>query len=320
MLRAMTTKNLRKAFFVLGVICLLLTAQIVRGQERARDGSVRSRGSAKPITVPVTLRLPKPVEMRVVDFLLREDGEMQTILSIRHPNDNPLTLAILLQDDLVSSIGNETRGLADFIRHQPVGTRVMTGYIRAGSLEVRRKFTTDLEKAAANLRVPLGFANAAPFNPFVEIIEGLRRFDSQPLGRRAIIVVSDGLDVSRGIDSSTPGQSVDLQRAISEAQRRSVAIYSIYVPSAGGAGNQLLVANGQGCLEKLSSETGGKAFFQGTGAPVSFDSFLKEIDASFSRQIALTYLSTHTSKGFHRLDIKPLERDVEIRHPAGYTR
>ena len=54
---------------------------------------------------------------------------------------------------------------------------------------------------------------------------------------------------------------------------------------------------------------------------MSFDPFLKEIDASVSYwQIALTYLSTHTKKGFHRLEIKPLERDVEIRHPAGYTR
>jgi hypothetical protein len=34
----------------------------------------------------------------------------------------------------------------------------------------------------------------------------------------------------------------------------------------------------------------------------------------------LTYRSTHPNKGFHKLDIKPLEQDVEIRHPAGYTR
>src|SRR5439155_11266031 len=94
----------------------------------------------------------------------------------------------------------------------------------------------------------------------------------------------------------------------------------IYAPSAASSGNQFLDNNGQGCLERLSNETGGQAFFQGTGAPVSFDPFLKEIDASLGRQIALTYLSTHTAKGFHRLDIKPLERDVEIRHPAGYSR
>ncbi|MFS8084281.1 MAG: hypothetical protein ACMG6H_01490 [Acidobacteriota bacterium] len=316
------TKPAKILPLLLVIAISLSAAQFAPGQGD-RDGSGRPRGPAKPVTVPVTVRVREPkreVEMRFVDYLLREDGEMQTILSVRGPAENPITLAILIQDDLVPSIASETRGIADFVRHLPVGSRVMIGYIRSGSLEVRRKFTNDLEKAAASVRIPMGTASAGPFNPFIEIIEALRRFDSQPLGRRAIMVVSDGIDVSRGFDSASPGQSLDLQRAITEAQRRSTAIYSIYAPAAATIGNQLLSANGQGCLERLSVETGGQAFFQGTGAPVSFDPFLKQINESLGRQIALTYLSTHTAKGFHRLDIKPLDRDVEIRHPTGYNR
>ena len=309
-----------KVILIATVVSLLLGAQAVQSQDGQRDG--RKSGGARPVTVPVTIRVHEPkreVEMRFVDYILKEDGELQTILSMRNRTDNPITLAILMQDDLVSSVSNETRGIANFVRHLPPGSRVMVGYIRSGSLEVRRKFTSDLEKAAAGVRPPLGLASASPFNPFVEVIEALRRFDSQPLGRRAIIVVSDGLDVSRGVDSSSPGLSVDLQRAINEAQRRSVAIYSIYAPSAGNAGG-LLGANGQSCLERLSKETGGRAFFEGTEAPVSFDPFIKEIDDSLSMQIALTYLSTHPDKGFHRLEIKPLQPEVEIRHPSGYPK
>jgi len=310
----MKTRKLKLVSTAAVVSLYLITS--VAGQ----DGRA-SRGSAKPVTVPVTIRLrDKPVEMRVVDYLLREDGEMQTILSARAPNESPMTLAILIQDDLVSSVSVEARSIANFVRNQPGGSRVMIGYIRPGTLEVRRKFTNELQRAAESVRPPQGLASASPFNPYVEIIEGLRRFDSQPLGRRAMIVVSDGVDVSRGIDSSTPGQSLDLQRAITEAQRRSVAIYSIFAPPAADPSSTFLNANGQSCLERLSNETGGRAYFQGTGAPVSFDPFLKQIDDLLGRQIALTYLSTHTNKGFHKLDIKPLERDVEIRHPAGYTR
>ena len=310
-------------------IKLLLIAALVFPFLMAPSGLGQSQpdrpgrgGSAKPMTVPVTIRVreSKPgAEMRFADYLLREDGDIQTPLSMRSREDSPMWLAILIQDDLVSSISNEMKGLSDFINHLPAGSRVMIGYIRSGTLDVRRKFTPDLERAAKGLRSPLGLASAGPYNPYVEIIEALRKFDSQPLGRRAMIVVSDGVDVSRGVDSSTPGQSLDLESAITEAQRRSVAIYSIYAPSAANSGFQLS-ANGQSCLERLSNETGGRAFFQGTGAPVSFDPFLKEIYASLEGQIALTYLSTHPNKGFHRLDIKPLERDVEIRHPAGYTR
>src|SRR5581483_4247260 len=282
---------------------------LLTGLSYGQDG--KSRG-AKPVTVPVTIRVrdSKLVEMRIVDYLLREDGEMQTILSVRPPTDSPMTLAVLIQDDLVSSVSVEAKGLANFIRNQPGGSRAMVGYIRQGTLEVRRKFTNELQRVAESVRPPQGFASAAPFNPYVEIIEGLKRFDSQPLGRRAMIVVTDGVDLSRGFDSSTPGQSIDLQRAITEAQRRSVAIYSIFAPTAGSSNSTAINLNGQSCLERLSNETGGKAFFQGLGAPVSFDPFLREIDTLMSKQVALTYLSTHTNKGFHRLDIKPLEKDV----------
>lgn len=308
-------KITRLKFLLATSICAFSLIASVRSQ----DG--RQRGPAKPVTVPVTIRLrdSKPVEMRIVDFLLREDGEMQTILSQRTPTESPLTLAVLFQDDLVSSVSVEARTIAEFIRNQPGGSRVMVGYIHQGSLEVRRKFTNELDKVAEGVRPPLGLASASPFNPYIEVIEGLRRFDSQPLGRRAMLVISDGLDVSRGVDSSNPGQSLDLQRAITEAQRRSVAIYAIFVPSVVSAGQNLNL-NGQSCLERLTSETGGRAFFQGTSAPVSFGPFLKEINELLGKQIALTYLSTHPNKGFHKLDIKPLERDVEIRHPAGYSR
>lgn len=308
--------NVRKCRVTLITAVVLLT---LTQPGLAQDG--KPRGPVKPVTVPVTIRIrdSKPVEMRVVDYLLREDGEMQAILSARTPNDSPLTLGVLLQDDLDTSASVEARNIAEFIRNQPGNTRVMVGYIRAGALEVRRKFTVDLERAAQSVRPPQGLASSGAFNPFVEVIEGLKRFDSQPLGRRAMILVSDGIDVSRGFDSSSPTQSIDLQRAITEAQRRSVAIYSIFVPSAAGAQSSLNL-NGQSCLERLSSETGGRAFFQGNSAPVSFQPFLRELDGLLGRQIALTYLSTHGSKGFHKLDIKPLDRDVEIRHPAGYIR
>jgi len=305
-----------RLFAPLLLLVLLPASQLTLGQSSSR----RSRGAPRPVTIPVTIKVNKPeAEIRVVDLLVREDGEVQSLLSIRRPADNPVTLAVLLQDDLGSSIANEARGVADFIRNLPSGSRVMVGYIRSGSLQVRRRFTNDLERAAASVRPPLGSASASPFNPYVEIIEALRRFDAQPLGRRAILVVSDGLDVSHGLDSSSPSDSLDLSRAIREAQRRSVAIYSIFAPAA-ASGNGLLIANGQSSLQKLSDETGGRAFFQGTSAPVSFQPFLREISSTLERQIALTYLSTHPNKGFHRLDVKPLDRDVEVRHPAGYTR
>jgi VWFA-related protein len=290
------------------------------------NGSNTSRATGKPVTIPLTIKinsrqLESDEELQNIDLTVNEDGEPQTILSIRGIGTNsPITLAVLIQEDVVPSIGNEIKAMANFIRELPKGSRVMIGYLRTGSLQVKQKFTNDLEKAAKALRPPSGFANSAPFNPYVEVIEALKKFDSQPLGRRAILLVSDGLDISRGVDSSGPTQSVDLQRAVNDSQRRSVAIYGFYAPTVGASGNPLLVANAQSSLLRLSNETGGHAFFQGTGVPVSFDPFIRELDAALEKQVALTFLSTHVNKGFHRLEVKSATPGVRVTFPSGYVR
>lgn len=283
-----------------------------------------SRGPAKPVTIPLAVRVkgikPEP-ELQMIDLTVSEDGEPETILSIRaQGTSSPLSLAVLIQDDVVQSIANEIKSLADFIQRLPRGSRVLVGYLRAGSLQVRQKFTNDLEKAAKSLRPPMGLASQAPYNPYVEVIEALKRFESQPSGRRAVLLISDGLDISRGFDSSSATQSLDLQRAINEAQRRSVAVYSFYAPTEAGGNNQLLIGNAQSSLERLSDETGGRAYFQGTGVPVSFDPFIRELNSALERQIAVTYLSTHPNKGFHRLLVRSSTPGVEVAYPAGYTR
>lgn len=281
---------------------------------------------AIPVTIPITARWRDAKNkgeevLPLGELTVKEDNEEQTILSIRSVGNSPIYLAILIQDDLVSSVSNEIKSISEFIEKLPKGSRVMVAYIRSGSLQVRQKFTPEIDKAIKALRIPIGSASVAPYNPYVEITEGLKRFDSQPSGRRAMLVISDGLDISRGADSSTPGQSLDLDIAIKEAQRRSVAIYSIYAPTASSASRRtIFTLNGQGSLSRLSDETGGYAYIRGTITPVSFDPFLKELTVSLYRQIVLTYLSTHPKKGYHKIEVISNQPNIQIDHPAGYTR
>ena len=308
-------------------LCVGVTGQQrdVEAQEKNRASRKQEkRGSVRSITIPITFRFrgaskgQKELES-LGDITVREDGETQKVLSMRGIGASPLTIAILIQDGVVPSVSSDVGRIADFVRRLPRGSRVLVGYIRSGSLQVRQKFTSDLERAASAIRPPIPFASASSSNTYVEVIEGLRRFDSQPTGRRAMLVVSNGLDINDGAGISP--QSLNLERAIKESQRRSVAVYSFYAPTvnATGIGNQLLIGNAQGSLERLSEETGGRAFFQGTGAPVSFEPFLLDLASSLTRQIALTYLSTHTNKGYHRIEVKSDRQDIEIDHPAGYT-
>jgi len=317
----------RANFCIVAIILAALGAQDALAQSRANNATPAVSGSpARPVIIPLTIRVkgeiaPSEMELQTVDLTVNEDGEPQTILSIRAMGTSaPINLMVLVQDDVVSSVRLETKGMAEFIRRLPRGSRVSVGYLRTGALQVKQRFTSDLEKAAASLRGPTGIATTAPYNPYVEVIEAVKRFDAQPAGRRAVLLISDGLDISHGAESSSPGQSIDLERAITEAQRRSVAIYSFYAPAALTTSSMTLIGNAQGSLEKLSHETGGRAFFQGLSAPTSFEPFLKELSASLDRQIALTYLSTHLNKGFHRVKITSSTPGVEVNYPSGYKR
>lgn len=320
-------KTLRQIHLILlqlmVIVVFALMSQPSFGQAQSINSATAPGTPGRPVTIPVTIKVNEKTEvaeLQSIDLTISEDGEPQTLISLRGYGYSPVTVAILIQEDLVPSVGTDIKLLANFVRGLPKGSRVMVGYLRTGSLQVRQKFTNDLEKAAKALRPPSGFASAGPYNPYVEVIEALKKFEAQPLGRRAVLLVSDGLDLSRGVDSSAPTQSIDLQRAVNESQRRSVAIYGFYAPTQAAAANSLLAANAQSSLLRLSNETGGIAFFQGTGAPVSFQPFIRELDISLQKQSALTFLSTHLKKGFHRIEIKSSTPGVRVAYPTGYVR
>ena len=199
----------------------------------------------------------------------------------------PLNIAILIQDDLTSQVANELGVTRDFIRSLPSGSRVMVGYITSGSLQVRQPFTTDLNRAANSLRIPFSSSAGTPFNPYVEVIEGLKRFDQTWKGPNAVLLISDGLDVSRGFDATSAGHTLDIDRTIAEANRRNIAIYSFYAPSVGLTSVSRLAASyGQSSLERVTHETHGRAFFQGLDGFVTFDSYFNRLRAELNRQYA----------------------------------
>jgi len=199
----------------------------------------------------------------------------------------PLNLAVLIQDDLTSQVSNEIGVIGDFIRSLPNGSRVMVGYITTGTLQVRQPFTSDLNKAARSLRIPRSSTSASPFNPYVEVIEALRSFDGNSSGKNAVLLISDGLDTSRGFDITSSAHTLDLERAIKRANERNVAVYTFYAPSVGLTSRSRLAASyGQNSLNRLANDTGGKAFFQGTSGFVTFDSYFEQLKQTLNEQYA----------------------------------
>ncbi|HMJ09733.1 MAG TPA: hypothetical protein VK468_12050, partial [Pyrinomonadaceae bacterium] len=170
----------------------------------------RGRQKVRTVSIPISIYTKKELKegqteeyIEAERLIVREDKEEQTILSIRSVNDAPLSLAVLVQDDLTSTFNLQLTNIKNFIRSLPKGSRVMVAYVRGGTLQVRQRFTDDLGKAADSLRIVYSSSAVSPRSPYDGVVDALNRFDALPAGRRAILLISDGLDTSSG-ESSTP--------------------------------------------------------------------------------------------------------------------
>ena len=175
---------------------------------------------------------------------------------------------------------------------------------RRGS--VRQKFTEDLEKVGSLELFPIRSEIAGdPYEreqgatALMQFLPAEEPFFSTDLWTLPTVTCSKCL----------------FGRAILKAQRKSVAIYSFYTTTnLTEHSSGIVTLNAQGALNRLSEETGGKAFFQGTQAPVSFDPFFKDLNNILERQFALTYLSTHMKKGFYKVQVLSSNPEIQIEH------
>ena len=304
------------------ITCFL--AVFVAATVSAQKPSDKEKQNVRTVTIPISIFTKKELQQDQMEefihidrLMVKEDKDDQTILSVRSVANTPLSLAVLIQEDLTSNINLQLKDLRDFINRLPKGSRVMVGYIHGGTLRVKQRFTDNLERASAAVQIVA--ASPAANGPFEGVDEATNFFEAMPTGRRAILLISDGLDSSRGNAPSDIISTPEMERAILKAQRRAVAVYSIWSPTIlTNDTNNTLISLGQSALAKLSEQTGGRSFYQGSIPPVSFIPFLKTLVILFERQFALTYLSTHMNRGYHRVEVSSTNPDVKVEHPKGY--
>ena len=321
----LTTKIFSRIFAAFLFLPLLVNFSIAQIDDDDEENK-KPQQDVRVMTIPISIFSKQELKSnQISEFVeagnlsVQEDGVKQEILSIKSVSNTPLSIAIIIQEDLDSTVNLQLRNIKDFIRELPADSRVMVAYLRGGTTVLRQKFTKNLEKAADSIRIIPSSSSVAPRTPYDGVRDTIKRFKGQPRGRRAILLISDGLDVSNGLSNSTPGQSIDLDRAITEAQTEGIAVYSIYSSATlTENGSSFLILNAQSSLAKISKQTGGRAFFQGSSTPISFKPFLRDIGLTLSRQFAISYLSTNSDNGFHKVTVTSSNPEIEIEHPKGY--
>jgi hypothetical protein len=231
-----------------------------------------------------------------------------------------LQLFILIDDTSDTSLGSQLDEIRRFIEAQPATTWIAVGYMRNAVVGVTQNFTTDHAQAAKMVRLPLGSSGASD-SAYQSLIGLLKAWPGSKM-RREVLMVTDGIDRTRGSGSSPqrssglglPSISPDVDRASLAAQRDGVIVHSIYSRGVGRFNrNTYQLQNGQNSIAKLADETGGECFFQGIRNPVSFKPYLDRLQTILDNQYLLTFNAIPSKNGeLQRVRISTEVPKVEV--------
>lgn len=298
------------ALMIVSVALLLpqVRSQTVPGSPELARVSVTvvaHKGAAPPVTAQ--------------DVLVRQGDTRRPVVSWEPATGAPagkLDLAMLIDDSLDTTLGNQFNDITKFLRELPATTRVAVAYASFGSAVLQQDFTADHEAAVKALRLPFGRGDSSS-GLYLSLVDLLKKW---PTGdsRGAVLLVSDGIDLFRGVRDTSPMLNQDLQQAIDAAQRRGVNVFTIYARGAARfTRNFFLLSNGQSSLGRLALETGGDAYFQGFDTPLAFTPFLDELSAALRNQYVLTFRAPLGARaGFARLRVSTELAGVELRAPS----
>src|SRR5579883_1794516 len=259
------------------------------------------------------------------DFTLFEDGKQQEIKYFTRETDVPLTIGLLVdvsasQERLIETERNAA--------HQ-FFTRVLRAKDEAflisfgAEAELLQDYTSSPKLLLDGLNqlrlsVPVGGLHPGPV-PTLQNQAGTILYDAiflaadeklrKEVGRKAIVVITDGVDT---------GSKITRDKAIEAAQKADAIIYSIfyqdsfaYGPFGGGGG-------GEGELRRMSAETGGQVFH--VDRKHTLDDAFRQIQEEMRSQYALGYTPTNPKKDgtFRRLEIRTSNKDNKVQARKGY--
>lgn len=258
------------------------------------------------------------------DFEIYEDGKPRQIRYFSRQTDLPLTLGLLVdvsrsQERLIEV---ERRAAAQFfskvLRKQDLaflisfGPEVQLEQDLTGSLRL-------LRAALDRLRVrtdPTGW-QPGPV-PTVAKPRGTVLFDAvylaareklqNEVGRKAIVIISDGVDM---------GSHVSLAEAIEAAQKADAIIYSIhYFDPAAYRG--LWIAASDRDLKKMSEETGGRLFR--VSRKMTLDAIFEEIQQEMRSQYSLGFTPANPVRDgkFRRIEVRLRRKGLKVQARTGY--
>jgi Ca-activated chloride channel homolog len=189
---------------------------------------------------------------------------------------------------------------------RPEGDEVALFAFDSGLRELQ-PFTTNLERVRGSMSTLGAFGSTSLYDAVGSVA---RRLDERPVRRRAIVVLTDGVDTSSQFTAA---------EVSSAASATDVPVYVIAVVSpldhpGAAAGASWPQSGVTGDLFLLSWWTGGNLFV--VSAPAHASIAARTLLAELRHQYVLAFQAT--GSGWRPLDIRLRQRDMTVRARSGY--
>lgn len=262
------------------------------------------------------------------DFKIYEDGKEQTIKTFTRETDLPLTIALLVDtsESQARLIDIERRAADQFFSKvlRPKDEAFLIQFGAEAELLQDATNSPRLLRGALNqlrLSVPVGGLQPGPV-PTMQNQAGTILYDAVYLasndrlktevGRKAIVVITDGVDT---------GSKISRDKSIEAAQKADAIIYSIYYvdrAAYGGGFGSFGGGGGEGELRRMSTETGGQVFPVSNRLPL--DEIFRQIQEEMRSQYVITYTPPNPNKdgSYHKVDLKTTNKDYRVQARKGY--
>jgi VWFA-related protein len=259
------------------------------------------------------------------DFQLSEDGRPQTIRYFSRETDLPLTLGLLVdtsmsQRRVIDAERTASFRFVDQVLREATDQAFLVQFDMA--VQIRQPLTSSrriLESALALVDTPslrqLELQRGGGTLLYEALAVASRDVMRQPTGRKALIVLSDGVDTASEIPLTT---------AVEEAQRAGTLVYGIVFSDANAYGTSLGpilgggAPEGRAALLRISRETGGRCFE--VSKTLSIERIYQALQEELRSQYNLGFVSDVPVRisGFRRLQLSAKPKGLVVQARARY--
>jgi Ca-activated chloride channel family protein len=293
-------------------LCVSSLSRSPIAQEGVSDPPLTFRSAVDVVTIQASVRDARGHVvggLRTKDFEVRDNGQLRPILSLRE-EESALSLAILvdMSGSMRPKIGFARQAYAAVLTQLRQGEDEIALFTFDSSLHERSGFTRDL----ASLKDALAdFETFGKTSLYDATAAAARRLADRTAARKAIIVLTDGIDTSSTMtarEASALASSIDVpvfivatvpsfdQRAMMEASERSTSSKAAD-------------------LRDLADWTGGHLIFASTlvETVVSASNLIDEL-----RQQYVLAIEAATGQEWRRLDVRVRRPSTFVRARTGY--